>query len=526
MPDRNSTVAVLLDRQLSTSGYGLDPDVLAERLTEIDSSLLVEIADDLESGSGALTEAIIHTGARRVVVGLPGQRFRVVDVQQAARNAGIDQFGIWPVELGTLSCRVADPEDRVAHAALMTLGSVERARAYRGSRQQNLRPVRPSTGGLESLFSLPELEYRPAPTVRRDRCRASKGCRQCVDGCPHNALRIADGQVRLRKQDCTSCGICLSACPTEAINFPTAMPAETHQQVTSLLDESMDGPDERGILFVCPNTMRNLAAREFDLSPGWLPVEVPCLGMLTVQWLLAPLRLGAGAVGLVPCIDNCRSGQIDQIRQRVSYCQALLREAWDMPEAVQLAPTTETGLWAFLADELTFAGYAFEDEPECAFRYDARVDVVVDVAAADGADLDWSIAHPASPFASVRATDGCTLCGSCAAACPADALQLFENGSAETVLTFDSRRCVTCEQCLPACPESGVLHVDRTTDLALLADGRATLHRDAVNLCERCGQPISTNKMMGRIAELLGEEHASTLNVISRYCTNCRGISG
>ena len=525
MPDGNSTVAVLLDRQLSASGYGLDPDALAGRLTEIDPSLLVEIADSLEADSGALSDAVIGTGARRTVVGLPGQRLRVADVQQAARDAGIDQFGIWPVELGTLSCRVANPEDRLAHAALMVLGSLERARAYRGSRQQNLRPERPSRAGLESLFSLPELEYRPAPTVRRDRCRASKGCRQCVDGCPHNALRIADGQVRLRKQDCTSCGICLSACPTEAINFPSAMPAEIHEQVTRLLDEDIDGADERGILFVCPNTMQNLAAREFDLSPGWLPVEVPCLGMLTVQWLLAPLRLGAGAVGLVPCIDNCRSGQIDQMRQRVSYCQALLREAWDMPEAVQIAPAGDAGLRAFLADEVAFSGYAFEDEPNCAFRYDARTDVALDVATADDAGLDWVVRHPASPFASVRATDGCTLCGSCAAACPADALQILHDASSEVALTFDAQRCVTCEQCLPACPESNVLHVDRTTDFALLSGGRITLHRDKVDLCERCGKPISTNKMMGRIAELLGEEHSATLNVISRFCTNCRGIS-
>ncbi len=526
MPDGNRTVAVLLDRQLSASGYRLDPVELAGRLSDSDASLRIKIVDGLEADSRALSDAVIDTAARRVVVGLPGQQLSVADFQQAARDAGIDQFGVWPVELGTLSCRVPDPEDRLTHAILTILGVVQRARAYRGSRQQNLRPERPSSGGLESLFSLPELEYRPAPTVRRDRCRASKGCRECVDGCPHNALRIVDGQVRLRKKDCTSCGICLSACPNEAINFPTAMPAEIDEQVTCLLDEDTGGPDARGILFVCPNTMRNLAARDFDLSPGWLPVEVPCLGMLTVQWLLAPLRLGAGAVGLVPCIDNCRSGKIDQMRQRVGYCQALLRETWEMPEAVQLAPTSEAGLRAFLADEIAFAGYAFEDEPDSAFRYDARMDVVVDVAAADGAGLDWSITHPASPFASVRATDGCTLCGSCADACPADALQIFSDDAAGTTLTFDARRCVICEQCLPACPESDVLHVDRTTDLALLVEGRTTLHHDTVSLCERCGKPISTDKMMGRIAELLGAEHAATLNVISRFCTNCRGISG
>jgi Fe-S-cluster-containing hydrogenase component 2 len=526
MAERNPKIAVLLDRQSGASGYGLDTDEIAERLTRSDSTLIVDCVSGLGANVRSMSEAIIATGAQRVIVGWSGERMSVADVQQTARDAGIDQFGIWPVELGTLSCRVADPEDRLTHAVLTLLGTVERARAYRGSRQQNLRPERLAGVGIESLFSVAELEYRPAPTVRGERCRASYGCRQCVDACPHNALRIGNGQVRLRKRDCTSCGICLTACPTEAINFPTAMPAEIHNQVTCLLDEYWDGPDARGILFVCPNTMRNLASKEFDLSPGWLPVEVPCLGMLTVQWILAPLRLGAGAVGLVPCIDNCRSGQIDQIRQRVSYCQALLREAWDMPEAVQLTPATENGLRAFLADDLEFAGYAFEDEPDCAFRYDARVDVVIDVAAADGADLDWSITHSASPFASVRATDGCTLCGSCVDACPQDALQIVNDGPAETTLTFNSRRCVTCEQCLPACPEIGVLHVDRTTDLALLAEGRATIHRDAVNLCDRCGQPISTNKMMGRIAELLGEEHAGTLNVISRFCTNCRGVMG
>jgi ferredoxin len=518
-------VAILLDADLSRTGNGLDLEIIVSRLSEIDELLEIAVIDDLERNPDQLSYAVAELEPERVILGLPGLRDREPEIQQAAREAGIDQLGIWPVALGVFSCRVSDADERTDHALLSLIGAIARVRNFGGSRQRNLRLERTTDFSLQTLLSLPEIVYRPAPTVRQDRCYAARGCRQCVENCPHNALGIADGQVRLRKQDCASCGICLTACPHDAINFPSAMPAEIHSQVHTLLDEQYAGADARGILFVCPNTMRNLARRNFELAPGWHAIDVPCLGMLTAQWLLAPLRLGAGAVGLVPCITDCRSGRIDLLRQRVSYCQALLRDGWDMPEAVQLAPTGEAGLRSFLNDDIAFAGFAFESEPDNAFDYRERIDVVMDVALADGAGTDWTITHPASPFAMARTTDGCTLCGSCAAACPTNALQIKGDQTSETSLTFDPTHCVVCEACLPACPEPNVLSVSQVTDFGQLEAGRTTLRADTIRRCERCGSKISSDRMMNRIAELLGEEHMGTMNVISRYCTDCRSLA-
>jgi ferredoxin len=521
----SGVVTILIDDRLKQTGYGLPVDELANRLRDEIESIKVAIVGDLERN---LPEAVPDAAsASRVVLALASGRDVQTEVQQFARAAGIDQLGVRVARLGVFSCRVADPDLRLDHAMLMLHGEVARAMAYGGSGPRNLKPMAKDGGGLGILGLLPELEYQPVPTVRRRNCHAPQGCQECANNCPHGALSIADGHVRLNKSRCTSCGICLSACPHEAVNFPTANPDELDSQIAAMIDESRPGPDARGILFICANTIRKLGRygneSGTEISPNWLPVEVPCLGMLTVPWILAPLRLGAGAVGMVHCGSCCRSGEQDRLRQRVSYCQRLLRKAWSMPELVSLLSVDDHRLTSYLRDDAQFPGFDFQPMSEPAFAYRQRTDVVVDIAAADGAGVDWSFEHPASPFAMINATEGCTLCGSCADTCPTGALKMFDDRESETALTFDSRSCVACEQCLPVCPEQSVLSLTHITDLAWLSTGRTTLHRDTIHRCERCGKPITSTKVMNRIAELLGDDHAATMNIVSRYCVDCRG---
>ena len=45
------------------------------------------------------------------------------------------------------------------------------------------------------------------------------GCGICVDVCPVNAMEISDGVLSIDRASCTLCGVCVSVCPVNAISI-------------------------------------------------------------------------------------------------------------------------------------------------------------------------------------------------------------------------------------------------------------------------------------------------------------------
>ena len=40
-----------------------------------------------------------------------------------------------------------------------------------------------------------------------------KGCGQCVDECPNEAIALIDGKAKIADDDCLKCGYCGGVCP-------------------------------------------------------------------------------------------------------------------------------------------------------------------------------------------------------------------------------------------------------------------------------------------------------------------------
>jgi ferredoxin len=238
------------------------------------------------------------------------------------------------------------------------------------------------------------------------------------------------------------------------------------------------------------------------------------LGMAPPSWLLAPLLLGASAVGVLACEGGCATGQDRVIAGRVAYCQEFLQMLGAPAAMVSLTPALHQaprGTGHKVAVEAPF------DSPATVLMHVAR-----QYDAPPGAMLD----HPYAPFGVVEIReDVCTGCSRCALACPTGALGWAqqEDGIA---LTFEAALCTACGQCLPTCPEAkdGAISLARRTDLARLGQGRTSLYRAELARCVACGAPIAPRTMLKRIAALLGSTYAATMPVLSRDCKDCRGI--
>ena len=46
------------------------------------------------------------------------------------------------------------------------------------------------------------------------------GCGICVDACPVEAISLNDDRAVIDEDECTECGVCVDECPNDAISLP------------------------------------------------------------------------------------------------------------------------------------------------------------------------------------------------------------------------------------------------------------------------------------------------------------------
>lgn len=522
-------MTVYLCRDLERPAGGLDLGVLAAWLAERDPETEVRIT----AGPCDRPERWLdREGARadRLLFGLCAADGDRGELHARARRLGFDPLAIEVVDLGASRALAPARAEATRKARALLDAGLARSRAYQASGPENAKPVFTwdQQVSRRSLFTLPPIRWEVVPSIRDEACAVARGCRACATTCPHGALGAADGRMVLGKARCTGCGACVSACPVAAIDLPGASLPQIEAQLDALLGPDSAGESRSGILFVCHRGAPSLSRlpRPAAAHPvDWLPVELPCLGMVTPAWILQSLHLGAAAVGMLACRrEDCRFGQRETIEGRVGYCRAILQALGGSPDAVRAVDVTDERALA----EALARPVASAPTPPTARRagidlrpdHGVAADAVLGLARRYGRTPEQALDHAQSPLGVVALNPGCTGCGACAAACPTAALAFDQNGPAVT-LSFDGTRCTGCGVCAPVCPES-VVHVDRRTDLGVLSRGRYTLHRDHVVRCEKCGGVVATRALLDRFAAILGNDPA--LSTISRYCEACRGL--
>ncbi len=469
----------------------------------------VELTANLGRGPERIRELAARTGAERLVLGTwapaPGAR----ELRAWCREGGLDPFA---VELVDLARFPPSPQTEEA-AALVLAAAAAGLRAYEGSRPEQLRlePL-PLDGRLSrrSLLSLPRPSYRPVASIAEDRCLGARRCGLCVSICPPGAIELRGSDLAVDGDRCASCGLCVTACPTAAIELPRWSIERFEAELAVLLSSG-----HYGLLLSCADP----SGRSAPLAPGWLPLEVPCLGMVTPGWLLQALAAGAPAVAL-RCGGSCRFEQDTKLEHRVGYVHSLLRRLGEASPSRRVRILEERDREA-LHEPLPLRQPAMSRRVKLV-EPAASAEAVVELAHAYGADPSLSLVDDASPLGLVSlAEETCAACGSCAAACPTGALAAEDDRDA-FVLSYEPARCVACSRCVAACPVEGTLTVRRVTHLAALSDERQILKRDVLLRCRRCGGPVAPAAMLERIVLILGPENPSLIEGLSELCADCR----
>lgn len=420
--------------------------------------------------------ALVDEETTELVVGIHRSNCNIGNLQAAVRRLGFDPLGVGYVDLD------AATESQGLRVAIGA--ATARVVSFPGTGGANLKMLTPARKSRRDLLASAAPRYVGAPSIDASACAARDGCRICVTECPSEALSWNAGRVDFDINTCVACGICVSACPTGATSNPSVDPGSLEAQVKAIVDAV---GDEVGIRFRC---------RDGVVPPetGWAQMEVPCTGMLTLGWLVAPLALGARGVDAVSCdVGGCGLGNEARLDAVIGDLEALRQAGAGVPVRGDFEPFGPGSTGRAVASMLLPEHLGLEFEV-------AQVGVVY---------IDEST---------------CTACEMCATVCPTDSL-LTDPSAPGVRIEFDPRLCVGCGQCVTTCPElvAGAISLSRRFDPQEWVLGRRTVREEEVPVCEICGGPVAPAAMLERVREMLADDGEETMALISRRCVNCRG---
>ena len=344
------------------------------------------------------------------------------------------------------------------------------------------------------------------------------GCSNCIEVCATAAITSAGDAIKLDPYLCQGCGTCTTVCPSGALSYQYPRVADAGMAIKAQLRAYSEAGGESPCLLFHSAEAGRKALSGMKLPPNVVPVEIWSADAVGLDLQLGALALGASQVAvlgagshdLAPLQRQARVGQAilgglgysgDYLRivdgDRASWLNEIA--AWPANDAIPVAE------FRLLADKRTTLEFAIDHL----------------IKHAPGAPE--SIELPAgAPFGTVAVSDACTLCMSCASACPAGALKAAADSPR---LSFLERNCVQCGLCASTCPEQAITLTPRL----LVKDRRAEreLKAGEIFCCTACGKQMgAAPTILGMISKLSGHSMFATPEARARLsmCGDCRVI--
>ncbi len=489
-------------------------DVLWQALREALPEVPIVVVADVCSGSRCSKDLLGEMCAQQVVVVCRQGRARRDEIVAQLRRVGVHPAGIAIVDLAAPEgpdVRRAAEECAVRIEAALAL--VSAADLSVASREKiAFDAVRLSRRGL---FRFATLASRPVVSWVEGRCDGT--CHSCVTGCPQGALSLAGTTLRVDAERCTGCGVCLGACRTGALEL-RGVSVEGLERAANVLARGAHRFAPPGCVVVACSE-----ARDVPHDHGWLPLEVPSLGMVTTGWVLQFLAAGL-PVQLVGCDEEACG---TRARVIVTFCAQLLEKiapGGDRARTTANGVVIRPGLVPSQLLSITLR------EPQATISALSALQATASALGSAtepqpvaGPQLHWRVESSVSPLGELAVNSGaCSRCGLCALSCPDGAL-IAEAGKSEFVLSFSASLCSACGACVSSCPETA-LSLQRVVDSTTLAANRHNLMESAdTRRCRSCGEPMSEGLLVTAIASRLADSHPDVADrlVRSDRCADC-----
>ena len=338
------------------------------------------------------------------------------------------------------------------------------------------------------------------------------GCTRCLEVCPTGAISPAGDHVAIDPYVCAGCGSCAAVCPTGAEEYALPPADALMRKLRTLMQAYHKAGGKNGVILFHDGEhgepLIDALARFGDgLPANVIPVrlnEVTQVGLETIAALFA-----YGCVGARFLLRAKPKHDIASLRLTMTLANSVLTSlgygAGGAPVVSLIETDDPDALRVALLDSPLGtpapapAGFEPRGRKREVLKYSFRelhavapspVDVVPLAAGAPFGGLDIDV-------------EGCTLCLSCASACPTHALA---DNAERPMLSFTESLCVQCGLCASICPENVIQLKPQVDFSAWTAPARIVKQEEPFH-CVACAKPFGTRSSIERVIEKLQNRH-------------------
>ncbi|WP_394132571.1 4Fe-4S binding protein [Shewanella maritima] len=381
----------------------------------------------------------------------------------------------------------------------------------------------------EAIAQIPDMvgEFDKPRYVKanEDICAHSRngvnGCNRCLDFCPADAISSIEQKIEIDPYLCHGAGSCTNLCPTGAISYDLPSPKALHGYLEKLIGRFRQQAQVAPVILFHDE---NVGAGFIDdnLSGDVLPVALEEITVASIDHWMAALAFGAREV-LILNTDATAPTLTQMLHGELSLANRILDEM-GQPQRIRLVSTEDL---ATIDEHLTVSNSWPVIVPLALQQTDivnAKRDVLyqaIDHLNGQAAAVDTQLAIANVPYGKVVVNvDKCTLCMSCVATCPTQALK---DGGDTPALLFLEQDCVQCGLCETSCPESVISLAAQVNFDQAQRQELKTLKEEAPFECITCGAPFATQSMVHKMLDMVGEHSAFNANIERlKMCGDCR----
>jgi ferredoxin len=355
--------------------------------------------------------------------------------------------------------------------------------------------------------------------------RGITGCVRCLDCCPAEAIQDNGEKIAVNTSLCRGCGVCTVSCPTGALSYTYPGAQDWLLMVRQLLaDYGKEGGSRAELLIYDGKGENALLVRAATLPDNLIPVPVEKIGSIGMDVWLAALAYGADSVALL-IGDDTPESIVAGMKFHLSVAHSLLTGMGYSQKRLQLIELNRDKTFS-LENKTTqscVSNPAARFEP---FEKHRTIRFALNHLYQHAPEPQKSTVLPkGASFGEVQVDKNtCTLCMSCVAICPVQALQ---QDVKQLELSFLESNCVQCGRCRNACPEGSITLVSRYIYDDALASKPRLLNEDTPFYCIACGKPFIGKRMFDAINKrLAGADTWSVSDAVPpdwlQMCGDCR----